>query len=88
MKNTEKLSTNYLKLVNTYKISYFNLILRYLNFIINLFVFVSRNNEMVNLPWALLVKGDIVLIKPGQISPARLDIFKSIESRNMNPLQG
>jgi len=32
---------------------------------------VYRNGAMVNLPWALLVKGDVVLIKPGQISPAR-----------------
>lgn len=28
-----------------------------------------RDGEIVNLPWALLVKGDIVLIRPGQISP-------------------
>jgi len=36
---------------------------------------VVRNGEMVNLPWPLLVKGDIVLIKPGQISPARCTLL-------------
>lgn len=28
-----------------------------------------RDNKLVNLPWALLVKDDIILIRPGQISP-------------------
>lgn len=28
-----------------------------------------RDNTLVNLPWALLVKGDIILVKPGQLSP-------------------
>lgn len=28
-----------------------------------------RDNEIVNLPWALLVKDDVVLIRPGQVSP-------------------
>ncbi|XP_031353618.1 transmembrane protein 94 isoform X2 [Photinus pyralis] len=28
-----------------------------------------RDGKLVNLPWALLVKDDIVLIRPGQISP-------------------
>ena len=36
-----------------------------------------RNGSMVNLPWALLVKGDVVLIKPGQISPARFSVHSS-----------
>ncbi len=31
-----------------------------------------RDGKLVNMPWALLVKGDTVLLKPGQISPARL----------------
>ena len=41
-----------------------------------------RNGAMVNLPWALLVKGDVVLIKPGQISPARL--LNEINNRHKN----
>ncbi|GJQ72359.1 hypothetical protein Trydic_g3444 [Trypoxylus dichotomus] len=28
-----------------------------------------RDNTVVNLPWALLVKGDIILVRPGQLSP-------------------
>lgn len=28
-----------------------------------------RDNKLVNLPWALLVKDDIILIRPGQVSP-------------------
>ncbi|VEN47495.1 unnamed protein product [Callosobruchus maculatus] len=30
---------------------------------------VYRDNKLVNIPWALLVKGDIILIRPGQPSP-------------------
>jgi hypothetical protein len=26
-----------------------------------------RNASLVNLPWALLVEGDVILIKPGQV---------------------
>jgi hypothetical protein len=32
----------------------------------------QRDGVLVNLPWALLVKGDIVLLKPGQTSPCRV----------------
>ncbi|XP_050510004.1 transmembrane protein 94 isoform X2 [Diabrotica virgifera virgifera] len=28
-----------------------------------------RDGKVVNLPWALLVKGDVIVVKPGQISP-------------------
>ncbi|XP_060522096.1 transmembrane protein 94 isoform X2 [Cylas formicarius] len=28
-----------------------------------------RNGRLVNLPWALLVKDDVILVKPGQVSP-------------------
>ncbi|KAK9754704.1 hypothetical protein QE152_g1175 [Popillia japonica] len=28
-----------------------------------------RDNTVVNLPWALLVKGDVILVRPGQQSP-------------------
>lgn len=28
-----------------------------------------RDGQLVNLPWALLVKGDAIVIRPGQISP-------------------
>lgn len=28
-----------------------------------------RDNKLVNLPWPLLVKGDVILIRPGQVSP-------------------
>jgi hypothetical protein len=28
-----------------------------------------RDNKLVNLPWALLVKDDVILIRPGQLSP-------------------
>ncbi|XP_019880978.2 transmembrane protein 94 isoform X2 [Aethina tumida] len=28
-----------------------------------------RDNKLVNMPWSLLVKDDIILIRPGQISP-------------------
>jgi len=34
-----------------------------------------RDNNLINLPWALLVKGDIVLIKPGQVAPGRCSII-------------
>ena len=42
-----------------------------------------RNGSLVNLPWALLVEGDVILIKPGQvkfeekISPLQKDLMKS-----------
>jgi len=45
-----------------------------------------RNDEMVNVPWALLVKGDIVFIKPGQISPARCRLLD--DNINMSLDQG
>ncbi|XP_050421930.1 transmembrane protein 94 isoform X2 [Adelges cooleyi] len=32
----------------------------------------QRDGSLVNLPWALLVKGDIVLLKPGQTSPCHV----------------
>lgn len=32
----------------------------------------QRDGVLVNLPWALLVKGDIVLLKPGQTSPCQV----------------
>lgn len=32
----------------------------------------QRDGVLVNLPWALLVKGDIVLLKPGQTSPCHV----------------
>ncbi|KAL0278648.1 UNVERIFIED_CONTAM: hypothetical protein PYX00_000409 [Menopon gallinae] len=28
-----------------------------------------RDGKVVNLPWALLVKGDVIIIRPGQLSP-------------------
>lgn len=28
-----------------------------------------RDNKVVNLPWALLVKGDVIVVRPGQVSP-------------------
>lgn len=28
-----------------------------------------RDGEIVNLPWALLVRGDVIIIRPGQTSP-------------------
>lgn len=28
-----------------------------------------RDGEVVNLPWALLVRGDVIIIRPGQTSP-------------------
>lgn len=31
-----------------------------------------RDGVLVNLPWALLVKGDVVLLKPGQTSPCHV----------------
>ena len=34
-----------------------------------------RDSHIINLPWALLVKGDIVLIKPGQMAPGRCSIM-------------
>ena len=30
-----------------------------------------RDDQKVNLPWALLVKGDLILIKPGQLAPGK-----------------
>lgn len=43
----------------------------------------QRDGVLVNLPWALLVKGDIVLLKPGQTSPCyvsrlRVSIFSKL----------
>ena len=34
-----------------------------------------RDSHIINLPWALLVKGDIVLMKPGQMAPGRCSII-------------
>lgn len=28
-----------------------------------------RDGKIVNLPWALLVKGDVIIIRPGQVTP-------------------
>ncbi|XP_056644666.1 transmembrane protein 94 isoform X2 [Diorhabda sublineata] len=42
-----------------------------------------RDGEIVNLPWALLVKGDIVLIRPGQISPGYCE---ALEKQSEFPL--
>ena len=30
-----------------------------------------RDGKMVNLPWALLVKGDVIILRPGQSAPGR-----------------
>lgn len=48
----------------------------------------QRDGVLVNLPWALLVKGDIVLLKPGQTSPCHVSRFsvsisKGIQRRVM-----
>lgn len=40
-----------------------------------------RDNRIVNLPWALLVKDDIILIRPGQVSPGYC------ESMEKNPTE-
>eukprot|EP00088_Acartia_fossae_P036602 TRINITY_DN3780_c0_g1_i10.p1 TRINITY_DN3780_c0_g1~~TRINITY_DN3780_c0_g1_i10.p1 ORF type:complete len:1258 (-),score=324.01 TRINITY_DN3780_c0_g1_i10:602-4375(-) len=45
-----------------------------------------RNGEMVNVPWALLVKDDIIYMKPGQISPARCRLLD--ENINLTLEQG
>lgn len=42
-----------------------------------------RDNKLVNLPWSLLVKGDIILIRPGQISPGYCEC---IEKHSEYPL--
>ncbi|KAJ3644745.1 hypothetical protein Zmor_022452 [Zophobas morio] len=39
-----------------------------------------RDNKLVNLPWALLVKDDVILVRPGQLSPGYCEaIDKSSE---------
>lgn len=30
-----------------------------------------RDGNIVNLPWALLVKGDVIVLRPGQPAPGR-----------------
>ena len=35
-----------------------------------------RNGSLVNLPWALLVEGDVILIKPGQVTFSYLPLTK------------
>ena len=30
-----------------------------------------RDGRLVNLPWALLVKGDVIILRPGQSAPGR-----------------
>lgn len=42
-----------------------------------------RDNKIVNLPWALLVKDDVVLMRPGQISPGYCE---AIEKNSEYPL--
>lgn len=42
-----------------------------------------RDNKIVNLPWALLVKDDIILIRPGQVSPGYCE---SIDKTTEYPL--
>ncbi|KAJ8928345.1 hypothetical protein NQ314_019075 [Rhamnusium bicolor] len=42
-----------------------------------------RDNKLVNLPWSLLVKDDIILVKPGQISPGYCE---SIDKHSEYPL--
>lgn len=42
-----------------------------------------RDNKLVNLPWSLLVKGDIILVRPGQNSPGYCE---SLEKTNDFPL--
>lgn len=40
-----------------------------------------RDGKIINLPWALLVKGDVIIIRPGQVSPG---LCISIEVSNWN----
>lgn len=42
-----------------------------------------RDNKLINLPWALLVKDDIILVKPGQICPGYCE---SIDKNSEIPL--
>lgn len=42
-----------------------------------------RDNTLVNLPWSLLVKDDVILIRPGQASPG---FCESIEKNSEFPL--
>lgn len=40
-----------------------------------------RDGHVVNLPWALLVKGDVIVLRPGHSAPGRcrsLQVLKSI----------
>lgn len=52
-----------------------------------------RDSKLVNLPWSLLVKGDIILIRPGQISPGYCEAldktseFQLLHSKQVNKYQ-
>jgi hypothetical protein len=44
-----------------------------------------RNGSLVNLPWALLVEGDVILIKPGQVrKPVALYLLLSLFRINVS----
>lgn len=40
-----------------------------------------RDGRLVNLPWALLVKGDVIILRPGQSAPGRC---RSLQVRQNN----
>ena len=45
-----------------------------------------RNGSLVNLPWALLVEGDVILIKPGQVKfEEKMKVLMKKVLRQMSP---
>ena len=40
-----------------------------------------RDGEIVNMPWSLLVEGDVILLRPGQAAPSKCRLW---QVRTMN----
>ncbi|XP_068236058.1 endoplasmic reticulum magnesium-transporting P-type ATPase isoform X5 [Palaemon carinicauda] len=47
----------------------------------------KRDGSVVNLPWSLLVRGDIIFLKPGQRVPARCKALQNTVCSNLGELQ-
>ncbi|XP_066939121.1 transmembrane protein 94 isoform X22 [Macrobrachium rosenbergii] len=47
----------------------------------------KRDGSIVNLPWSLLVRGDVIFLKPGQRVPARCKAIQDTVCSNMVELQ-
>ena len=55
-------------------------------------IWTYRDNEIVNLPWNLLVDGDVIILGPSRVAPAGCKqvsiVVETAKSFTKNPVQG